>query len=76
MLISIHDVPRYERHLLFCSALSNGRPRNAVADGAATFVPSTVPWQPATKQLERPISGPSLPLPELIPAKAFCFIPL
>ena len=27
MLISIHDVPRYERHLLFCSALSNDRPR-------------------------------------------------
>jgi hypothetical protein len=25
MLLSIHDVPRYERHLLFCSNLDHGR---------------------------------------------------
>jgi len=27
MLISIHDVPRYERHLLFCSKLDPRKPR-------------------------------------------------
>ena len=27
MLISIHDVPAYERHLLFCS--NRGKPRHA-----------------------------------------------
>jgi len=36
MLISIHDVPRYERHLLFCSKLDPRKPRRR----APTAVPS------------------------------------
>ncbi len=49
MLISIHDVPRDERHLLFCSRLNHSRPphrhrrrRHSVSTGADVTAPGTL----------------------------------
>ncbi len=49
MLLSIHDVPAYERHLLFCSNLGQARPRRRRPRhrGRAMNRPLAVCWAPA-----------------------------
>jgi hypothetical protein len=47
MLLSIRDVPPYERHLLFCSNLGQARPRRRRHRGRAINHPLTVCNAPA-----------------------------